>query len=737
MSGVFPAILDSNDPIYKIIGIGLWHEDDTKELERLVHDVGREKQSADRITRPVIRPEPRGVTLINLAEVLDAVEGCRWQDKPFGTTRVIRIYQHTGAKVKLLQRIDWENELPGDDQVWIPDDIEPKNLEQIDQILNDKIAEVVKRHRCGDVQAVVVKDMLKGVVSKGLISCLAEKYKDVPWFVASKEWRPKWLSVLSDKGVDVRLVLFHQSAARTAVRDGNFTHWILRKEKTSKEALEQVRDIQDQFTKSKMKPVVAVLPDGLSLFVLDSNDGLIFQNDVHTNPNPPSVETPIATVLLGAWAARYMDELPTGDPIVGKAHKDVEAWIKKALFFTQKWAEMEVKRISKPETWRNQGRAPSVDLYPRNESGVILNGEPVLSTWPGNWTQGSRSWDVAYKRWTEATKNLGIITTKNKGDADNTPKLELWRAMTEVDGYVCCIEQRRRQLRKLVLELGFFNDRKMERPVSCMLAAPPGSGKTYLVRSLAKSLGLRFLPFNITQMVSRNDLLDCFDSIVTTQAQNRDEPLLVFIDEINAKLQGQHVYDTFLAPLEDGIYVRAGKFFHVDPCVWVFAGTNDLGTTNTPDTGDSYKMSDFQSRLTVPTVDLNICIESDKTLERRKEKKALKSELGLEAVYNGVSFLRRSFPDVRWVQKSVLVLLRKLGNLQAEWIFQNQNDRWSVRKLGHFVKSFRDIQYGTVKLANVSEKWLEDLELAGLLDEVKEEIKNRYGGKDEKVEIVG
>ena len=74
---------------------------------------------------------------------------------------------------------------------------------------------------------------------------------------------------------------------------------------------------------------------------------------------------------------------------------------------------------------------------------------------------------------------------------------------------------------------------------------------------------------------TRNDLIECFDAIVTSQAQEPNQAVLVFVDEINAKLDGQHVYDTFLAPLEEGIYVRAGKTFHIGPCLWIFAGTEE------------------------------------------------------------------------------------------------------------------------------------------------------------------
>jgi hypothetical protein len=183
-------------------------------------------------------------------------------------------------------------------------------------------------------------------------------------------------------------------------------------------------------------------------------------------------------------------------------------------------------------------------------------------------------------------------------------------------------------------------------------------------------------------MISKSDLLDCFDTIVTNQAQNRRQALLVFVDEINAKLDSQHVYDTFLAPLEEHVYVRAGKTFHIDPCVWVFAGT-ERPTPQLESTRDkSDKASDFESRLTLPPVDLKVGTAVEDQVEK---------------VYLGVSLLRQVFPDVRRVSKKVLQAFHTLPrNLEA-------------RKMRHFVESFIDIQYGEVRARNVNMSRFSDL----------------------------
>jgi hypothetical protein len=187
-------------------------------------------------------------------------------------------------------------------------------------------------------------------------------------------------------------------------------------------------------------------------------------------------------------------------------------------------------------------------------------------------------------------------------------------------------------------------------------------------------------------MLSKTDLFDCFDTVVTSQAQNKEEPLLVFIDEINAKLDGQHVYDAFLAPLEEGVYVRAGKTFHIDPCVWVFAGTERPSPISELHGDKSDKASDFESRLTLGPLDLRIKDPSKEEAEARIEK-----------VYLGVSLLRSAFPDVRKVSKKVLQAFHTLPpNLEA-------------RELQHFVKAFFDIQYGTVKAKNIPKERFKQL----------------------------
>jgi hypothetical protein len=198
---------------------------------------------------------------------------------------------------------------------------------------------------------------------------------------------------------------------------------------------------------------------------------------------------------------------------------------------------------------------------------------------------------------------------------------------------------------------------------------------------------MTFLPFNITQLLYRQNLIDCFDSIATTQAQNSDQMVLAFFDEINADLEGSPVFDAFLAPIEAGQYMRAGKTFHIRPCVWVFAGTEHVpAATNTSPTSGvqtAQKWSDFQSRLSHEPYHFKIDLDDGAQVE----------EAQLEKVYLGVSLLRVAFPDVRKVTERVLKA------------FHDLPVHMGARDVEKFVRSFKYIQEGVVTSLNLPEGW--------------------------------
>lgn len=627
---------------FDIYGLGLWYDDDTTTLEEMFDFSKLSNKIPFTLTNPSPTPA-EGVKLINLIKLLPEAH-----HEEVCTTRIIRIYHSAPAGDIQYHRIDWELQLPTDkkhEQAESP--VWKFNVDNFDEEIELP----------AKVDAVVIKDLAKGVISNELIKKLAEKYKGAKWFVSTKAWLPSWFSNLSN--VNLRLLLVPQVAAKKAIMKGELSCWITYAGYPDELAFECIEKIIEVVRGNINNLKIIVLPEGFSAIAYEPKsitDTKTIDAVVQTveNPSYSLPPTGMASIFLPAMVAEIMKD-SNGD--------DLQKLLEKSLRITYNWAKHEGERIVKPEDWRPQDKK-----FMDYDKAEIISDDI-------HFKYKSFNWDGEKVKWQTSMNGIGAFN-----DSQNKKVIELWRSMIEVKGYVCCEKDKRKELRKLINGIETFRKGDKKHHIACLLVAAPGSGKTFLVQQLAHSLNLRFLPFNITQMFSSTDILDCFDAIVTTQAQNREQPILVFIDEINALLNGEYVYDAFLSPIEDGDYIRGGRVFHIAPCIWLFSGTEDPTSDDMILNNKADKKSDFVSRLSLGVMNL------------KKSEDPSRSQV--ENVYLGVNLIRSEFPDVRCVTKKVLRA------------FYYMPPDIGVRPMKHFVKSFNDIQYGEVETKNIPTEML-------------------------------
>lgn len=175
----------------------------------------------------------------------------------------------------------------------------------------------------------------------------------------------------------------------------------------------------------------------------------------------------------------------------------------------------------------------------------------------------------------------------------NTPFLKINNLTT----YDRCEIEAIRNIRNLIFD--YLGEDKPEKPLSLAVFGMPGSGKSFAVKQLAKSLALPFLEFNLSQFAD-GELEGAFHMV-------RDEvlkgtPPIVFWDEFDSQAYKWLQY--LLAPMQDGKF-QSGQITHpIGKSIFIFAGgtsytfeTFGIEKPNKPDPKDSIALNDYEILL--------------------------------------------------------------------------------------------------------------------------------------------
>ena len=120
-----------------------------------------------------------------------------------------------------------------------------------------------------------------------------------------------------------------------------------------------------------------------------------------------------------------------------------------------------------------------------------------------------------------------------------------------------------------------LENNQKDTPLSVAVFGPPGSGKSFVIREIARALNIEEeaqLTFNLSQFESPQQLPFAFHRIRDLHLKGKTP--LVFWDEFDTSCQSNELgwLRYFLAPMQDGVFMEQGLTHPVGGGIYVFAG---------------------------------------------------------------------------------------------------------------------------------------------------------------------
>lgn len=210
-----------------------------------------------------------------------------------------------------------------------------------------------------------------------------------------------------------------------------------------------------------------------------------------------------------------------------------------------------------------------------------------------------RDWQIAAQAFGGNERRAAdlIVVDGDEIACPNLPveRMGIWSSIDRIE-----IESMR-SVRHIIRE---YLQQRQQRPLSLAVFGPPGSGKSFAIKQMAREwvaggFPIEVLEFNLSQFAS-DELPRALQRVRDCAVEQRLP--LVFWDEFDTAVDGRELgwLAQFLAPMQDGLFLEDGIGRPIGPAIFVFAGGTHATMESFKDRSvelSAAKATDFLSRL--------------------------------------------------------------------------------------------------------------------------------------------
>jgi hypothetical protein len=221
---------------------------------------------------------------------------------------------------------------------------------------------------------------------------------------------------------------------------------------------------------------------------------------------------------------------------------------------------------------RHDGQEGDTLALPTSTAAAILTGDRCETTFRAVPVPESEDWHIFSTAVSESHRSLAarIVVEGDIAACQDVPveRIGAWASIdrTEIESM--------RSVRNIIRE--FLRARRV-RPLSLAVFGPPGSGKSFAIKQMAREwmsggTPIAVLEFNLSQFGSPADLPAALQHVRDCAVEGTLP--LVFWDEFDTSAGGRELgwLAQFLAPMQDGAFTEGGITRPVGPAIFIFAG---------------------------------------------------------------------------------------------------------------------------------------------------------------------